>query len=86
MISEGEVALTPLPHVDGRIKNRPVLVLRRMPRFGDLLVYSNSILFADGDVWAVSADMPIDALKPFLTITAAKTADRDKQLGPYRVD
>ena len=44
------------------------------------------ILFADGEVWALSPDAPIDALKPFLTITAAKTADRDKQLAPYRVD
>jgi mRNA interferase MazF len=38
MINEGEVALTPLPQADGRVKNRPVLVLRRMPPFGDLLV------------------------------------------------
>jgi hypothetical protein len=44
------------------------------------------ILFADGEVWALSPDMPIDALKPFLTITAAKNADRDKQLAHYRVD
>ena len=44
------------------------------------------ILFADGQVWALSPDTPIDALKPFLTITAAKTADRDKQLAPYRAD
>jgi hypothetical protein len=44
------------------------------------------ILFADGEVWALSPDMPIDALKPFLTITAAKTGDRDKQLASYRVD
>jgi hypothetical protein len=44
------------------------------------------ILFADGQVWALSPDMPIDALKPFLTIPAAKTADRDKQLAPYRVN
>jgi hypothetical protein len=44
------------------------------------------ILFADGEVWALSPDMPIDVLKPFLTITAAKAADRDQQLAPYRVD
>jgi hypothetical protein len=44
------------------------------------------ILFADGEVWAPSPDAPIDALKPFLTIPAAKTADRDMQLAPYRVD
>jgi hypothetical protein len=44
------------------------------------------ILFADGEVWALSTDTPIDALKPFLAITTAKTANRKKQLGPYRVD
>ena len=38
MINEGDVALTPLPQADGRVKNRPVLVLRSMPPFGDLLV------------------------------------------------
>lgn len=38
MINEGDVALTPLPQADGQVKNRPVLVLRRMPPFGDLLV------------------------------------------------
>jgi hypothetical protein len=44
------------------------------------------ILFADGKVWAVSPDMPIDNLRPFLTITAAKTPDREAQLAPHRVD
>jgi hypothetical protein len=44
------------------------------------------ILFADGEVWALSLDTPIDALKPFLTITAARATDRDKQLAPYRVN
>jgi mRNA interferase MazF len=38
MIDEGDVVLTPLPHADGRMKNRPALVLRRMPPFGDFLV------------------------------------------------
>ena len=38
MINEGDVVLTPLPQADGRMKNRPALVLRRMPPFGDLLV------------------------------------------------
>ncbi len=37
MINEGDVALTPLPQADGQVKNRPVLVLKRMPPFGDLL-------------------------------------------------
>jgi hypothetical protein len=44
------------------------------------------ILFADGEVWALSSDTPIEALKPFLTITAAKSADREQDLAPYRVD
>lgn len=30
--------LTPLPQADGRIKNRPAIVLREMPPFNDLLV------------------------------------------------
>ena len=38
MIDEGDVVLTPLPQADGHLKNRPALVLRRMPPFGDLLV------------------------------------------------
>jgi hypothetical protein len=44
------------------------------------------ILFANGEVWALSPDTPIDALKPLLTITAAKAASRDESLSPYRVD
>jgi hypothetical protein len=44
------------------------------------------VLFADGEVWALSPDMPMDVLKPFLTIAAAKTASRDEVLTPYRVD
>ena len=37
-MNEGDVVLTPLPQADGRLKNRPAIVLRRMPPFGDLLV------------------------------------------------
>ena len=37
-MNEGDVVLTPLPQSDGQIKNRPAVVLRRMPPFGDLLV------------------------------------------------
>jgi hypothetical protein len=43
------------------------------------------ILFADGQVWALSPKTPMDAVKPFLTITAAKTANR-QTLAPYLVD
>jgi mRNA interferase MazF len=37
-MSEGDVVLTALPQSDGRLKNRPAIVLREMPPFGDLLV------------------------------------------------
>ncbi|WP_199484281.1 hypothetical protein [Thiocapsa marina] len=37
-MNEGDVALTPLPQADGRVKNRPTIALRRMPGFGDWLV------------------------------------------------
>ena len=35
---EGDVVLTPFPQADGKTKNRPAIVLRIMPPFGDLLV------------------------------------------------
>jgi mRNA interferase MazF len=35
---EGAVALTPLPQADGKVKNRPAVILRVMPQYGDLLV------------------------------------------------
>jgi mRNA interferase MazF len=35
---EGEVVLSPFRQADGNTKNRPALILRIMPRFGDLLV------------------------------------------------
>ncbi len=37
-MNEGDVVLTHLPQADGQMKFRPVVVLRRMPPFGDLLV------------------------------------------------
>ncbi len=37
-MTEGDVALTPLPQADGRIKPRPAILLRRMPPFGDWLI------------------------------------------------
>ena len=35
---EGDVVLTPIPQADGRVKNRPAIVLREMPGSGDVLV------------------------------------------------
>jgi len=37
-MKEGDVVLTPLPQADGAMKNRPAIVLRVMPPFGDRLV------------------------------------------------
>lgn len=37
-MQEGDVVLTPIPQADGRIKNRPALILREMPPPGDFLV------------------------------------------------
>ncbi len=35
---EGNIALTSLSQADGRTKHRPVILLRRMPPFGDWLI------------------------------------------------
>lgn len=37
-MKEGDVILTPVPQADGAIKNRPAIILREMPPYGDLLV------------------------------------------------
>lgn len=35
---EGNIILTAIAQADGKIKNRPALVLREMPMYGDLLI------------------------------------------------
>lgn len=37
-MKEGDVILTTIPQADGIVKNRPAIVLRTMPGYGDLLV------------------------------------------------
>lgn len=37
-MTEGDVALAPLPQADGRTKPRPAILLRRMAPFGDWLI------------------------------------------------
>ncbi|MCK6553774.1 hypothetical protein L6Q96_04200 [Candidatus Binatia bacterium] len=37
-MTEGDVVLTPLSQADGQIKNRPAIILREMPPYGDFLV------------------------------------------------
>ena len=34
----GDVIITPIPQADGRIKNRPAVLLCELPPFGDVLV------------------------------------------------
>jgi mRNA interferase MazF len=37
-MTEGDVALTPLPQADGSARPRPAILLRQMPPFGDWLI------------------------------------------------
>ncbi|MFA4909900.1 MAG: transcriptional regulator [Desulfobacteria bacterium] len=37
-MKEGNVILTPIPQVDGKLKERPAIFLREMPPYRDLLV------------------------------------------------
>ena len=41
------------------------------------------VLFVDGEVWYLDADVPLDDLKKFFTIEGAKKYDREQVLGPY---
>lgn len=38
MLIESDIVLVAIPQADGTLKNRPVLLLRRLPRFNDFLV------------------------------------------------
>src|SRR5262249_10779498 len=51
-----------------------------------ILPHRIHVLFADGEVWTLSDQTPMDAVKPFLTIDGAKSHDRNELLAPYRVD
>ncbi len=37
-MNEGDVILIPLPQSDGKVKNRPAVILRKMPSHGDFLI------------------------------------------------
>lgn len=37
-LKAGDVALIPMPQADGKLKPRPILLLKKMPPFGDWLV------------------------------------------------
>ncbi|HRQ87253.1 MAG TPA: type II toxin-antitoxin system PemK/MazF family toxin [Bacteroidia bacterium] len=55
MLSEGEIVLARLPQADGGAKLRPVLLLRKLPGFGDYLVCGVSSQLHQGipgfDLW-----------------------------------
>ena len=48
-MNEGDIALAPLPQADGQIKTRPVVLLRRLPPFGDFLVCGVSSQLHQGE-------------------------------------
>ena len=68
-VNEGDVALTPLPQADGRVKKRPPIAQRRMPGFGDWLVRGVStqlqqeIAGFDDPILADHADYATSGLK-----------------------
>ena len=37
-MKEGNIVLSAMPQADGTLKHRPVLILRKMPGYGDFLV------------------------------------------------
>lgn len=37
-MKEGDVIIVPMPQADGMVKNRPAIILRKMPPFQDALV------------------------------------------------
>jgi mRNA interferase MazF len=37
-MNESDVVLTPIPQADGQIKNRPAVILRKLPPYEDFLV------------------------------------------------
>ncbi|HEX8491405.1 MAG TPA: type II toxin-antitoxin system PemK/MazF family toxin [Pyrinomonadaceae bacterium] len=37
-MKQGDVILAPIPQADGKVKNRPAIILRELPPYNDLLV------------------------------------------------
>ena len=67
-MKEADIILTPLPQADGILKNRPALLLRELPPFGDFLAcgISTQIRQAvpgfDDVISAADADFPSSGL------------------------
>ena len=47
-MKEGDVVIVPLPQADGRIKDRPAIILREMPPFRDVLICGVSTQLQQG--------------------------------------
>ena len=47
-MKEGDVVIVPLPQADGRIKDRPAIILREMAPFRDLLICGVSTQLRQG--------------------------------------
>ena len=68
-MKEGDVILTPVPQANGIIKNRPAVVLRQMPPFGDLLACGIStqlhqqVAGFDGSITPSDSDFALSGLK-----------------------
>jgi hypothetical protein len=52
------------------------------PNIGDRV----HILFADGEIWAISGDTPVERLQPFFTIEGARSYSRDKELAEFSLE
>lgn len=68
-MKEGDVVLAPLPQATGQLKNRPAIVLRAMPPYGDFLVCGVStqlrqeVAGFDDPIGPGDPDFPVCGLK-----------------------
>ena len=67
-MKEADIILTPLPQADGLLKNRPALLLRELPPFGDFLACGISTQIGhavpgfDDVISSADADFPSSGL------------------------
>lgn len=59
---------------------RELLLIRT---YGLLVV---DLLFADGEIWALRADTPVERIAPFFTIEGAHSHSRRNDLEEYRIE
>jgi hypothetical protein len=53
---------------------------------GSLIPGCVHVLFADGEVWSLRSDTPMEAFKPFLTNKGARSHVREKELSKYMLN